>query len=378
MNREIYREMQFCPETGGTRIDSYLAACFAGAAAAGAAAEGTGGLAGNPDPEAEAEEEEEEDEFGEAPGGGRESPRAAQRFATPAQNATPSQKAAFLLSRSGIQKLIESGSVLVNGVCCKANYKVKAGDTVRVLLPEPEDPEAKPEPIPLDIIYEDSDLLIVNKKRGMVVHPAAGNDTGTLVNALLWHCRDLSDINGVRRPGIVHRIDKDTTGLLAVAKNNAAHLSLAAQLRDHSMARVYFAIVEGETRENSGTVRAPIGRQETDRKKMGVNLKNGKEAVTHFSVLERFGSAMYIRCRLETGRTHQIRVHMAYIGHPVAGDPLYGLRDKRGLAGQALHAGELSLVHPATGERMTFFAPPPPDFTDLLERLRAQKSGRLD
>ena len=331
--KKACREIRLNAETGGARVDAYIAAYIAA-------------------------------HIAECLQASRET-----FFEEEEENGTESGSA-VPLSRSSVQKLIEDGHVLVNGAGCKANYKVKAGDAILILLPEPEDPEAKPEPIPLDIVYEDSDIIVVNKSRGMVVHPAAGNSGGTLVNALLWQCKDLSDINGVRRPGIVHRIDKDTTGLIAVAKNNAAHLSLAAQLQDHSMARVYYAIAEGETRESSGTVRAPIGRHETDRKKMCVNLKNGKEAVTHFEVLERFGSCMLVKCRLETGRTHQIRVHMAYIGHPVAGDPVYGPRNKRGLAGQALHAGSLTLRHPSTGEQMTFEAPLPEDFRGLLETLR--------
>ena len=237
-------------------------------------------------------------------------------------------------------------------------------------MPEPEDIEALPENIPLDIIYEDSDIIVINKARGMVVHPAAGNYTGTLVNALLYHCKDLSDINGVRRPGIVHRIDKDTTGLLAVAKNNNAHLALAEQLQDHTMSRVYYAVVEGIIGENSGTVNAPIGRHDNDRKKMAVNTRVGKPAVTHFEVLERLDNCTLVKCRLETGRTHQIRVHMAYTGHPVTGDPVYGIKNTRGMDGQALHAGELTLIHPATGEPVTFKAPLPEDFEKLLKRLR--------
>ena len=274
------------------------------------------------------------------------------------------------LSRSNVQKLIEGGAILVNGKTCKANYKLRAGDVAEIQLPEPEDIEALPENIPLDIIYEDSDIIVINKARGMVVHPAAGNYTGTLVNALLYHCKDLSDINGVRRPGIVHRIDKDTTGLLAVAKNNNAHLALAEQLQDHTMSRVYYAVVEGIIGENSGTVNAPIGRHDNDRKKMAVNTRVGKPAVTHFEVLERLDNCTLVKCRLETGRTHQIRVHMAYTGHPVTGDPVYGIKNTRGMDGQALHAGELTLIHPATGEPVTFKAPLPEDFEKLLKRLR--------
>ncbi len=274
------------------------------------------------------------------------------------------------LSRSNVQKLIESGAILVNGKPCKANYKLRTGDVAEIQMPEPEDIEALPENIPLDIIYEDSDIIVINKARGMVVHPAAGNYTGTLVNALLYHCKDLSDINGVRRPGIVHRIDKDTTGLLAVAKNNNAHLVLAEQLQDHTMSRVYYAVVEGIIGENSGTVNAPIGRHDNDRKKMAVNTRVGKPAVTHFEVIERLDNCTLVKCRLETGRTHQIRVHMAYTGHPVTGDPVYGIKNNRGMEGQALHAGELTLIHPATGQPVTFKAPLPEDFEKLLKRLR--------
>ena len=274
------------------------------------------------------------------------------------------------LSRSNVQKLIESGAILVNGKPCKANYKLRTGDVAEIQMPEPEDIEALPENIPLDIIYEDSDIIVINKARGMVVHPAAGNYTGTLVNALLYHCKDLSDINGVRRPGIVHRIDKDTTGLLAVAKNNNAHLVLAEQLQDHTMSRVYYAVVEGIIGENSGTVNAPIGRHDNDRKKMAVNTRVGKPAVTHFEVIERLDNCTLVKCRLETGRTHQIRVHMAYTGHPVTGDPVYGIKNNRGMEGQALHAGELTLIHPATGRPVTFKAPLPDDFEKLLKRLR--------
>lgn len=273
-------------------------------------------------------------------------------------------------SRSSVQKLIGGQAVLVNGMECRSNYKVRRGDAIDIKLPEPEEAEAVPENIPLDIVYEDGDIIVINKPRGMVVHPAAGNYTGTLVNALLWHCRDLSDINGVKRPGIVHRIDKDTTGLIAVAKNNAAHLYLAEQLKSHSMSRVYFALAEGIINETGGTVNAPVGRHENDRKKMCVNVKNGKPAVTHFEVIERFRDCTFIKCSLETGRTHQIRVHMAYIGHPVAGDPVYGRRNDRGLSGQALHAGRLTLRHPANGVLMTFEAPLPDDFERLLQELR--------
>jgi len=237
-------------------------------------------------------------------------------------------------------------------------------------IPEVRELTVEPENIPIDVVYEDSDIIVINKARGMVVHPADGNYTGTLVNALLYHCKDLSDINGVRRPGIVHRIDKDTTGLLVVAKNNKAHTFLADEIKYHKVSRIYTALTEGLFEENSGMVNAPVGRHPVDRKKMAVNTKNGKEAITHFTVIERFENTTLVKCRLETGRTHQIRVHMAYIGHPVAGDPVYGRKNNRGLSGQALHAGELTLTHPSTGESMTFTAPLPEDFQNLLNVLK--------
>ena len=275
------------------------------------------------------------------------------------------------VSRSYIQKLIEDGMVLVNGQSAKGKAKTYSGMNVLICLPEPEPLRVKPENIPLDIVYEDSDILVINKPRDMVVHPAPGNKDNTLVNALLYHCRDsLSDINGVIRPGIVHRIDKDTTGLIAVAKNNRAHQSLAQQLKDRSMKRVYEAIVEGVIREDRGTIDAPIGRHPVDRKKMAVTPGKGKEAVTHFEVLERLKGATYIRARLETGRTHQIRVHMAYINHPVYGDPLYGRNTKKLTGGQMLHARYLRLMHPSTGEYMEFEAKLPDDFVKLLESLK--------
>ncbi len=279
-------------------------------------------------------------------------------------------------TRSFVQKLIADGCVFVNDQAGKGNYKGKAGDRVCVCLPEPASLEVQPENIPLDIVYEDRDLIVLNKERGRVVHPAPGNVSGTLVNGLLYHCGDLSDINGVRRPGIVHRIDKDTTGLLAVAKSNTAHLGLCEQLKTHQMARRYLALTEGGFEENSGTVRAPIGRHPADRIKMSVNLKQGKPAVTHFTVLERFSDCTLLECRLETGRTHQIRVHLAYIGHPVVGDPVYGKRDGRGMTGQALHAWQLCLRHPVSGREMTFEAPLPADFRHLLETLRGDGGSR--
>lgn len=272
-------------------------------------------------------------------------------------------------SRNYVQKLIDGGCVTLGGQALKSNYKLREGDVIEIDLPETEELSVMPEDIPLDIVYEDKDIIVINKARGMVVHPADGNYTGTLVNALLFHCQDLSDINGVKRPGIVHRIDKDTTGLLVVAKNNLAHNALAEQIKEHKVSRIYYALTEGFFSENAGTVDAPIGRHPVDRKKMAVNTKNGKNAVTHFTVIKRYRDTTLVKCRLETGRTHQIRVHMAYIGHPIVGDPVYGKRNTRGMTGQALHAGELTLRHPVTGEEMTFTAPLPCDFQKLLNVL---------
>ena len=269
-------------------------------------------------------------------------------------------------SRTYFRKLIDNGQITLQGQPLKANYKLKEDDMIDLLIPDTEILSVEPEDIPLDIVYEDGDIIVINKARGMVVHPADGNYTGTLVNALLYHCKDLSDINGVRRPGIVHRIDKDTTGLLVVAKNNRAHNALAEQIKTHRVARIYDALAEGIITENAGTVDAPIGRHPIERKKMAVNTKNGKEAITHFTVVRRYRETTLIKCRLETGRTHQIRVHMAYIGHPITGDPVYGRKNTRGMSGQALHAGELTLCHPVTGESMTFTAPLPADFQNLL------------
>ncbi len=275
------------------------------------------------------------------------------------------------LTRSGVQKLIEEGNVLVNGRVPSKNHKLKAGDEVTVQIPEPVAYEAAAENIPLDIVYEDSDLLVVNKPRGMVVHPAAGNYTGTLVNALLYHCGDsLSGINGVMRPGIVHRIDKDTSGLLIVAKNDFAHRLLAEQIKEHSFTRKYQAVVCGNLRNDEGTVNAPIGRHPTDRKKMAVTVKNARPAVTHYKVLARYTGYTHVELTLETGRTHQIRVHMASLGHPVAGDPVYG--GKKYLAslhGQCLHAYYISFVHPRTGQTLTLSAPLPDYFTHFLQTL---------
>ena len=277
------------------------------------------------------------------------------------------------LTRSAVQHLMQDGCVTIAGKPVKKNTKASAGDVITVELPEPREVEIEPENIPLDIVYEDEDIIVVNKPKGMVVHPAPGNWSGTLVNALMYHCGDsLSGINGEIRPGIVHRIDKDTSGLLVVAKNDRAHQSLAEQIKVHSAGRRYFAVVYGTPREQKGTVNAPIARHPIDRKKMAV-LAGGREAITHYEVLEQYAGYSYLTFLLETGRTHQIRVHMAHIGHPIIGDPLYGpAKDKWKLQGQCLHAGELTLTHPATGERMTFQAPLPVYFTTVLQKLRNQ------
>ena len=277
------------------------------------------------------------------------------------------------LTRSAVQHLMQDGCVTIAGKPVKKNTRASAGDVITVELPEPKEVEIEPENIPLDIVYEDEDIIVVNKPKGMVVHPAPGNWSGTLVNALMYHCGDsLSGINGEIRPGIVHRIDKDTSGLLVVAKNDRAHQSLAEQIKVHSAGRRYFAVVYGTPREQKGTVNAPIARHPIDRKKMAV-LAGGREAITHYEVLEQYAGYSYLTFLLETGRTHQIRVHMAHIGHPIIGDPLYGpAKDKWKLQGQCLHAGELTLTHPATGERMTFQAPLPAYFTTVLQKLRNQ------
>ena len=276
------------------------------------------------------------------------------------------------VSRSYLQKLLKDGLVLVEGAPIKGSYKVNEGDRILVDLPEAVEPEIAAEPMDLDILYEDEDILLVNKPKNMVVHPAAGHYTGTLVNGLMDHCRgNLSGINGVIRPGIVHRIDKDTTEVLIVCKNDQAHQSIAAQLKAHSITRKYYAIVHGNLKDDEGTVDAPIGRHPTDRKKMAVNYKNGKPAITHYQVLRRLNGYTFIECRLETGRTHQIRVHMASLGHPLLGDAVYGPAKcpVPGLEGQTLHAGILGVVHPRTGEYMEFSAPLPEYFATLLERL---------
>lgn len=277
------------------------------------------------------------------------------------------------ISRSYLQKLVADGQVLVNGVPVKTSYKLKSGDVVQVTIPEPEVLQIIPEDIPLDILYEDADILIVNKPKGMVVHPAAGHTTGTLVNAVMYHCKDeLSSINGVLRPGIVHRIDMDTTGVLVVCKNDMAHQSLAEQLKVHSITRIYYAIVYDNLTEEEGTIHKPIGRHPTNRKKQAVNVKNGRDAITHYRVLERLqGKYTLVECRLETGRTHQIRVHMASIHHPLLGDTLYGpAKDPFHLQGQTLHAGVLGFVHPRTGQYVEFRAELPEYFQELLNRLR--------
>ncbi len=276
------------------------------------------------------------------------------------------------LSRSFIQKMIKEGNVTVNGKPVKANYKVKTDDDIAFYLPQAQEPEIEPQDIPLDILYEDEDVLVVNKPKGMVVHPAAGHYSGTLVNAVLYHCRgSLSGINGVMRPGIVHRIDKDTTGSIIVCKNDAAHQAIAVQLKDHTIVRRYRAIVHGVMKEEEGTVDAPIGRDPSERKKMAVNHRNGKDAVTHYRVLQRFSSYTYIECRLETGRTHQIRVHMASVGHPLLGDSVYGPRKCPfpNLEGQTLHAMILGFSHPKTGEYVETCAPLPAYFEKLLHIL---------
>ena len=285
------------------------------------------------------------------------------------------------ISRSRAQQLIEQGNVQVAGaVIASKKLKPKAGDIVEVIVPDPEELDVEPEDIPLDIVYEDDDVIVVNKPRGMVVHPAPGNQNGTLVNALLFHCAgSLSSINGVKRPGIVHRIDKDTSGLIMAAKTDFAHTELSRQLFEHSVTRRYQALVRDNLKDDEGTIDEPIGRDRKDRKKRAVDGSNPKHAVTHYRVLERFGSCTLVECRLETGRTHQIRVHMAYIRHPLLGDPVYGHGDEtvrvagmsvKVTGGQMLHAGVLGFVHPRTGEYMEFRADLPDDFKNLLDKLR--------
>lgn len=273
------------------------------------------------------------------------------------------------LSRSYAAKLASDGLISVNGAAADKKYKLKGGENIVIEVPEPESLEAVPQDIPLDIVYEDDYVIVVNKPQGMVVHPAPGNPDGTLVNGLLYHC-SLSGINGVIRPGIVHRIDKDTSGLLVVAKTNAAHESLAAQLKERKALRRYYCIVNGNIREDEGVIDKPIGRHPIDRKRMAV-VAGGREAVTHYRVLERFKGYSLVECRLETGRTHQIRVHMAYIGHSIVGDPVYGIKKERFKTdGQLLHAKTIGFVHPATGELMKFDSELPEYFTNILNKLR--------
>lgn len=281
------------------------------------------------------------------------------------------------MSRSAVQRLIEDGNVLRGGKRCRKNDRLEPGDVLTVTLPEAKSVEIVPKEIPLEIVYEDEDVAVINKPKGLVVHPAPGHTDDTLVNGLLYAMGDrLSGINGEMRPGIVHRIDKDTSGLLAIAKNDLAHAVLASQLKDHTMARTYEAIVCGNLKEDSGTVDAPIGRHPTDRKKMCVTARNSRNAVTHWEVVERFPGYTHIRCRLETGRTHQIRVHMAYIGHPILGDTVYGHKYKElGQDSQCLHAGQLCFRHPRDGRPVLVFAPLPDYFLEVLNKLRKRKDG---
>ena len=274
-------------------------------------------------------------------------------------------------SRSYIQKGIEEGWVKVNGKFVKPNYKLKKGDIVEAKIPAPKPLSVEPENIPLDIIYEDQDIIVVSKPRGMVVYPAPGNYSGTLVNALLYHTKDLSGINGVLRPGIVHRLDKDTSGVIVVAKNDQAHRELVNQFKNKKVKKTYLAIVWGNILEDKATIEAPIGRHLIKRVEMAVNAKHGKEAITHFKVLERFGDFTFVEVRIETGRTHQIRVHMSYIGHPIVGDPVYSRKKNPfKIKGQALHAFRLGIYHPRKGEFMTFEAPLPDDFIEILNTLK--------
>lgn len=274
------------------------------------------------------------------------------------------------VSRSNMQKLLEDGHVKRGEKIIKANYKVRAGEMFVVDIPEPEPIEAVPENIPLDIIYEDDDVVVLNKARGMVVHPAPGNYTGTLVNALLYHCSNLSGINSAIRPGIVHRLDKDTSGIMIVAKNDAAHISLSQQIQSKTAVRTYLAVVRGNIKTDSGTIETQIARDKTDRKKMAVVKEGGREAITDYEVLERFGKYTLVRCKLRTGRTHQIRVHMEYLGYPLVGDPKYSpMKTPFGIKGQALHSHTLEFTHPRTGERMKFEAPLPEDMHKIITRL---------
>lgn len=274
------------------------------------------------------------------------------------------------VSRSNMQKLLEDGRVKRGEKIIKANYRVRAGEMFVVDIPEPEPIEAVPENIPLDIIYEDDDVVVLNKARGMVVHPAPGNYTGTLVNALLYHCSNLSGINSAIRPGIVHRLDKDTSGIMIVAKNDAAHISLSQQIQSKTAVRTYLAVVRGNIKTDSGTIETQIARDKTDRKKMAVVKDGGRDAITDYEVLERFGKYTLVRCKLRTGRTHQIRVHMEYLGYPLVGDPKYSpMKTPFGIKGQALHSHTLEFTHPRTGERMKFEAPLPEDMHKIITRL---------
>ena len=274
------------------------------------------------------------------------------------------------VSRSNMQKLLEDGRVKRGEKIIKANYKVRAGEMFVVDIPEPEPIEAVPENIPLDIIYEDDDVVVLNKARGMVVHPAPGNYTGTLVNALLYHCSNLSGINSAIRPGIVHRLDKDTSGIMIVAKNDAAHISLSQQIQSKTAVRTYLAVVRGNIKTDSGTIEMQIARDKNDRKKMAVVKEGGRDAITDYEVLERFGKYTLVRCKLRTGRTHQIRVHMEYLGYPLVGDPKYSpMKTPFGIKGQALHSHTLEFTHPRTGERMKFEAPLPEDMHKIITRL---------
>lgn len=279
-------------------------------------------------------------------------------------------------SRSYVQGLIKDGFVTVDGKVSKANLKLSEGQLVEVVIPEPQVVEVLPEDLPLSILFEDEHIIIVNKARGMVVHPAVGNYSGTLVNALLYHCKDLSGINGEIRPGIVHRLDKDTSGVMMAAKNDAAHNGLAEQVKEHTAKRTYWALVQGNIVEEKGTIKAPIGRHPKDRMKMAVVFENSKDAVTHFKVVERYGNHTLIECELETGRTHQIRVHLAYIGHPVVNDPFYGYRKMDfPIDGQALHSKTLDVVHPITGTPLHFEAPVPQDFLDCITYAKERAKG---
>lgn len=276
------------------------------------------------------------------------------------------------ITRSAVAQLIEKGNVKVNDKLINKNYKLKLSDSIEITIPDPVEYEAKAEDIELDIVYEDDDLIVVNKPKGMVVHPAVGNYSGTLVNALLYHCKDnLSGINGVLRPGIVHRIDKNTSGLLIVAKNDSSHKCLAEQIKEHSFTREYEAVVVGNLKDDKGTVNAPIGRHHTDRKKMTVTERNSKNAVTHYEVIARYKGYTHIKCTLETGRTHQIRVHMAYLGHPVAGDDVYGLKkEKLNFTGQCLHAKKIGFIHPSTNKYLEFNSHLPEYFSSFLNKLK--------